>query len=224
MLEAEFRFSSKARLYILPSPPCPGKQSRYTLIMVRLRQTEPLLWVHPTPPGGCSSDFCHQGAHWSLDWKLKTHVACLFGLFGSHLSFFVCLFVFCFGLFRAAPAVYGGSQARDQIGAVAAGLHHSHISTSSKLRLPPTPQLTATLDPQPTGQGQELNPRPHGCSSDSFLLRHDGNSSLSNLKAKSFRVATTPQESSFLFFFFFLFWLCPRHAEIPRLGIKPAAT
>ena len=29
-------------------------------------------------------------------------------------------------LFRAAPAAYGGSQARDRIGAVAASLHHGH--------------------------------------------------------------------------------------------------
>jgi len=33
-------------------------------------------------------------------------------------------FVFFFGLFRAAPTAYGGSQTRGQIGAVAAGLHH----------------------------------------------------------------------------------------------------
>ena len=35
------------------------------------------------------------------------------------------LFFFFFCLFRAAPAAYGGSQARGQIGAVAASLHHS---------------------------------------------------------------------------------------------------
>ena len=31
-----------------------------------------------------------------------------------------------FGLFRAAPAAYGSSQARGRVGATAAGLHHSH--------------------------------------------------------------------------------------------------
>ena len=36
----------------------------------------------------------------------------------------VFVFVFCF--FRAAPTAYGGSQASGQIGATAAGLHHSH--------------------------------------------------------------------------------------------------
>ena len=35
-----------------------------------------------------------------------------------------CLFVFC--LCRTTPAVYGGSQARGQIGAIAASLCHSH--------------------------------------------------------------------------------------------------
>ena len=40
---------------------------------------------------------------------------------------------------------YGGSQARGQIRAVAAGLHHSN--TGSKMNLPPIPQLMATPDP-----------------------------------------------------------------------------
>ena len=38
-----------------------------------------------------------------------------------------------FGLFRAATAAYGGSQARGPIGAVAAGLHNSN--TRSELHL-----------------------------------------------------------------------------------------
>ena len=63
-------------------------------------------------------------------------------------SIFVCLFVFCLSAFSRAVAVaYGGSQARSQIGAVAAILHHSHSNSGSKLRLQPTPQLTATPDP-----------------------------------------------------------------------------
>ena len=40
-------------------------------------------------------------------------------------------FFFFFGVFRAAPAAYGGSQARGQIGAVAVGLYHSHSNTGS---------------------------------------------------------------------------------------------
>ena len=46
------------------------------------------------------------------------------------------LFFFC--LFRPAPEPYGDAQARNQIGAVAAGLHHSHSNPGSKPRLQPT--------------------------------------------------------------------------------------
>ena len=54
------------------------------------------------------------------------------------------LFVY---FFRAVYAAYGSSQARGQIGAIAAGLHHSHSNAGSEPRLQPTPQLLATLDP-----------------------------------------------------------------------------
>ena len=47
-------------------------------------------------------------------------------------------FLFCF---IAAPAAYGGSQTRDQIRAVAAGLHHSHGNVGSELHLLPIWQL-----------------------------------------------------------------------------------
>ena len=55
------------------------------------------------------------------------------------------LLLFCF--FRAAPAAYGGSQARGQIGATAASLHHSHSNPGPELYLQPTPQLTAMAEP-----------------------------------------------------------------------------
>ena len=67
--------------------------------------------------------------------------------------FWVCCFCCCcccfwsFCLFRAAPATYGGSQARGQIGAVAASLHHSLSNWGSEPCLQPTPQLTAMPDP-----------------------------------------------------------------------------
>ena len=64
---------------------------------------------------------------------------------------FVFLFViiiFClFAFSRAAPAAYGGSQARGRIGAVATGLYQSHSNSGSTPLLQPTPQLTAMLDP-----------------------------------------------------------------------------
>ena len=47
----------------------------------------------------------------------------------------------------AAPVAYGGSQARGQTGAVAAGLHHSHSNMESEPHLQPTPQLTTAPDP-----------------------------------------------------------------------------
>ena len=48
-------------------------------------------------------------------------------------------------LFRAEPAAHGRSHARGQIGAAAAGLHHSHGNARSEPRLQPTLQLSATL-------------------------------------------------------------------------------
>ena len=50
-------------------------------------------------------------------------------------------------LFRAAPAAYGSSQARGQIGAVAIDLRHSHSNARSEPHLQPTWKLTAMLDP-----------------------------------------------------------------------------
>ena len=70
---------------------------------------------------------------------------------------FFCLFVFS----RAAPAAYGGSQARGPIWAVAASLHQSHSNAASVPRLQPTPQLTAMPNRQPTEQGQRSNPQLH---------------------------------------------------------------
>ena len=40
-------------------------------------------------------------------------------------------YLFIYLLFRATPTAYGGSQARDQIKAAAARLHHSHSNTRS---------------------------------------------------------------------------------------------
>ena len=59
----------------------------------------------------------------------------------------IIVFFFFLNLFRATPKAYGGSQARGTIGAVAAGLHHSHSIAGSKLHLQPTPQPRAMPDP-----------------------------------------------------------------------------
>lgn len=77
-------------------------------------------------------------------------------------TLFVCLFV-CFWTLRTTCAAYGSSQARGQIRAVAAGLHHSHSNAGSEPRMRPTPQLIATPDPYPTERGQGSNPHPPGC-------------------------------------------------------------
>ena len=49
--------------------------------------------------------------------------------------------------FRAIPVAYEVSQARSPIGATTADLHHSHSNAGSELRLRPTRQLMAKLDP-----------------------------------------------------------------------------
>ena len=59
----------------------------------------------------------------------------------SQFIFPVLFFVFC--SFRAAPAAYGGSQARGLIRAVAAGLHQATATRDQR----PIPQLTAMPDP-----------------------------------------------------------------------------
>ena len=77
-----------------------------------------------------------------------------------HYIIFIVL-VFC--LFRAVPVAHRGSQARSGIGAVAAGLRHSHSNARSKLHLRPTPQLVATPGPYPPSEALGSNLRSHGC-------------------------------------------------------------
>ena len=60
--------------------------------------------------------------------------------------FFLFLFFFFFAFGRPAPKAHGSSQPRGPIGAVAAGLSHSHSNARSKLCLQPTPKLTAMPD------------------------------------------------------------------------------
>ena len=75
---------------------------------------------------------------------LSVPKAVLWGLGGLGLQL---IFFFFFCLFRAASVAYGGSQARDLIGAVAAGLCHSHTNARCEPCLQPTPQLMASPDP-----------------------------------------------------------------------------
>ena len=64
----------------------------------------------------------------------------------NYVAFVVVVVVVVVAISWAAPAAYGGSQARGLIGAVATGLRQSHSNAGSELRLQPTPQLTATPD------------------------------------------------------------------------------
>ena len=82
-----------------------------------------------------------------------------------HVSGWLYFYFFCFVLFFVSfvfvflglhPQAHGGSQARDQIGAVVASLRqsyslrqsHSNASNAGfELRLRPTPHLTAMPDP-----------------------------------------------------------------------------
>ena len=77
----------------------------------------------------------------SFKWKISGPLGTTFG-FCKIINLF-----FFFGFSRAAPAAYGGSQARGLIRAVAASLRHSHSNARSEPHLQPTPQLMAMLDP-----------------------------------------------------------------------------
>ena len=77
--------------------------------------------------------------------KYKHYYGSFFFFFLNFFGLFV--FVVVVAISWAAPAAYGGSQARGRIGAVATGLRQSHSNAGSEPRLQPTPQLTATPDP-----------------------------------------------------------------------------
>ena len=78
----------------------------------------------------------------------------------TNISLYVVIIIIINHLFRATPLAYGSFQARGLIGAVAAGLHHSHRNSGSESHLRPTLQLTATPGPLPTDLGQGLNLHP----------------------------------------------------------------
>ena len=62
----------------------------------------------------------------------------------------ILIYFYLFVFSRAAPVAYEGSRARGLIRAVAAGLRQSHSNVESQPCLECTPQLRATLNPQPT--------------------------------------------------------------------------
>ena len=62
-------------------------------------------------------------------FKLNHNLSIIVNVGFENLLFFYPLFC----LFKFSPVAYGSSQARGQIGAAAASLHHSHSETGSKL-------------------------------------------------------------------------------------------
>ena len=73
------------------------------------------------------------GSMESLELKADQPGECVAEKFFCLFIYFNLILFFC--LFRAAPTTYGGSQARDPIGAVAASLHHSHSNDRSEPHL-----------------------------------------------------------------------------------------
>ena len=107
----------------------------------------------------------------------------------------------CFYCFRARPSTYGSSQARGQIGATAASLHHGHSNSGSELHLQPH---------HSSWQSQILNP-----------LSKARDQTCNNLRVPSwivFHCATTGTPT--LFFFFFFLGPHPWHMEVPKLGVE----
>ena len=65
----------------------------------------------------------------------------------GNIIIIVIIIIIIFAFLRAAPTVYGSSQARGQIGATATRLEHSHSNAGSEPCLWPTPQLMVMPDP-----------------------------------------------------------------------------
>ena len=67
----------------------------------------------------------------SCSWT-NMKLSFILNLLNRKIGFF---FNFYFFHFSAAPAAYGSSQARGQLGAISASLHHNHGSTESEPHL-----------------------------------------------------------------------------------------
>ena len=139
-------FISSSQLVAWPPSSCPHLLPSLSIL--------PLVLKPYPPPSCCLSQnivTIPYGPALTCGWLLCSTGGISFFFFLSFLA-----------ISWAAPAAYGGSQARGQIGAAATGLRQSHSNAGSEPRLQPTPQLTATPDLQPTEQGQRPNLQPHG--------------------------------------------------------------
>ena len=90
---------------------------------------------------------------------------------------FCCLSLYILFFFRAVPAACGSSQARGQIGAAAASLHHSHSNIRSRPHLQPTPQLMA-IPVDPLSEARDQTHILMDTNQILNLLNHNGNSLL----------------------------------------------
>ena len=106
-----------------------------------------IIFIHSSVSGhlGCfhvlaivNSAAMNQGVHVSFQIRVLSGYIPQSEIAGSYEN---SIFNF-FCLFRATPMSYGDAQARGQISAVAAGLHHSHSKARSEPCLRPTPQFT----------------------------------------------------------------------------------
>ena len=95
------------------------------------------------------------------------------GLLIYQVSFLFFFFFFC--LSGAAPTAHGVSQARGPIGAAAAG-RQSLSNVGSEPHLRPTPQPTATQDPNPLSEVRDRTRKLVVPSQIRSPLHHDGNS------------------------------------------------
>ena len=107
--------------------------------------------------------------------------------------------IFFFFSLGPLPTAYGGSRARGLIGAVDPGLCQSHSNVGFQPCLWPTSQLMATLDPQPTEQGQGSHSQLHGSYLDSLTT-----APLWELLKKSFYFQFFPEFWPFIFHIFII--------------------
>ena len=117
--------------------PAPRSSSPYCLSEVYLNQIKRYNWVVQTIK-------TYPSKHQNLSCPNQCGWKNLSKMFSTIFFFF---FFFFFFLFRASSAAYGSSQARSQIGATAAGLHHNHCNIRFKPQLQSALQLEAMLDP-----------------------------------------------------------------------------
>ena len=118
----------------------------------------------------CFSDLLY--AQWKRP-ELHMYPAC------QHITLFVCLFLVFFFFFRAAPHSIWKFPRLGVQWSYSCRPPPQPQQHRFQLHLRPTPRLLATLDPQPTERYQGLNTHPHGYSSESFPLCHNGNSNTS---------------------------------------------